>query len=99
MQDNNRTASRDAEIRLRAIGYRPDFFIRPACYAPITGQQRLAPSSRTPRRAAARVAFHACAVSHQSEIGALVAHFALVAASLRLGTALHSHRLGVALRF
>jgi hypothetical protein len=38
-----------------------------------------ASSSRTPRRAPARIALHACPVPHQRKIPAFAAHFAFVA--------------------
>ena len=44
-------------------------------------------SSRTPRRAATRVALHAGAVAHQREVAALRAHLAFVAPGLGFGAA------------
>src|SRR5271154_7617944 len=44
--------------------------------------------SRTPRRAATRIALHAGAIAHQREIPALAAHLAFVAFGFRLGAAL-----------
>ena len=47
--------------------------------------------SRTPRRAAARIALHAGPVPHQREVAALRAHLALIALGLGFGATL---RLG-----
>ena len=44
-------------------------------------------ASRTPRRAAARIALHAGAIPHQREVAALAAHLALVALGLGFGAA------------
>src|SRR5215471_17334875 len=55
--------------------------------------------SRTPRRRAARVAFEARAVAHQSEVAAFAARFALVAARFRFGTFLRRRGLGMGARF
>src|SRR5258708_31808400 len=47
--------------------------------------------SRTPRRAATRIALHACAVAYQREVAAFAAHLAFVAFGLGFGATL---RLG-----
>jgi hypothetical protein len=44
-------------------------------------------SSRTPRRAATRIALHAGAIPHQREVAALAAHLAFVAFGLGFGPA------------
>ena len=44
-------------------------------------------SSRTPRRATARIALHAGAIPHQREVAALAAHLAFVAFGLGFGAA------------
>src|SRR5262245_9102523 len=54
-------------------------------------------SSRTPRRAPARVALQARAVAHQREVQALRAHLAFVALGFRFGAAGGGGRLGVGL--
>src|SRR5450432_3972572 len=43
--------------------------------------------SRTPRRAATRIALHTCPVPHQRKMSALAAHLSFVAFGLRLGAA------------
>src|ERR1051325_8341976 len=53
---------------------------------------------RTPRGAAARVALHAGAVAHQSEVAAFAAGFALVALGAGLGALLGGRRLRMGLR-
>src|SRR2546421_9557877 len=55
------------------------------------------PMLRTPRGAAARVAFHAGAVAKQSEVAAFAAGFALVALGARFGALLGRGLLGVGL--
>ena len=45
-------------------------------------------SSRTPRRASARIALHTSPVAHQRKIPAFAAHLAFVALGLRLGAAI-----------
>src|ERR1700730_18366568 len=53
--------------------------------------------SRTPRRAAARIALQTRAVPHQREIQALRAHLALIALRLGLGAAFGGDGFGVGL--
>src|SRR3954451_15966504 len=53
---------------------------------------------RTSRRASARVALHAGAVTHQREVAAFAAGFALVALGARFGALLGRGLLGVGLR-
>ena len=52
-------------------------------------------NSRTPRRAATRIALHAGPVPHQREIPALAAHLAFVALGLGLGAAFGLGRCGL----
>ena len=51
-------------------------------------------TSRTPRRASARIALHAGAVPHQREVAALAAHLAFVAFGLGFGAAFGLGRRG-----